>query len=101
MHCAQQNADIGDAKVTETTATQKELVKVSEIDLMLNARNLALAEQTGLNTLTPCPGCAGTLKKVNKVLKVDKALREQIDGRLKDTGLEFKGTVEKNTYCKC
>ncbi|MCJ7561292.1 heterodisulfide reductase-related iron-sulfur binding cluster, partial [Candidatus Bathyarchaeota archaeon] len=65
-----------------------------EIMLILAARNLALAEQQGLNILTLCPGCAGTLKKVNKILKEDKALREQINGHLKESGLEFKGTVE-------
>ncbi len=62
--------------------------------LILAARNLALAEQTGLNIITLCPGCAGTLKKVNKILKEDKALREQINGHLKESGLELKGTVE-------
>ena len=41
-----------------------------EIMLTLAARNLALAEQKGLNILTLCPGCAGTLKKVNKMLKL-------------------------------
>jgi heterodisulfide reductase subunit B len=65
-----------------------------KIMLILAARNLALAEQVGLNILTLCPGCAGTLKKVNKILKVDKTLREQINGHLKGSGLEFKGTVE-------
>ena len=60
--------------------------------LILAARDLALAEQVGLNILTLCPGCAGTLKKVNKILKADKTLREQINGHLKDSGLEFKGT---------
>ena len=65
-----------------------------ETMLILATRNLALAEQTGLNILTLCPGCAGTLKKVNKILKEDTALREQINGHLKDSGLEFKGTVE-------
>lgn len=64
-----------------------------ETMLILAARNLALAEQQGLNILTLCPGCAGTLKKVNKVLKADKTLREQINGHLKEAGLEFKGTV--------
>ena len=48
----------------------------------------------GLNILTLCPGCAGTLKKVNKILKADKALKEQINGHLKEAGLEFKGTIE-------
>ena len=64
-----------------------------ETMLILAARNLALAEQQGLNIITLCPGCAGTLKKVNKILKGDKALREQINGHLKESGLEFKGAV--------
>ncbi len=62
--------------------------------LILAAKNLAMAEQTGLNILTLCPGCAGTLKKVNKTLKEDKALKEQINVHLKEVGLEFKGTIE-------
>jgi heterodisulfide reductase subunit B2 len=65
-----------------------------ETMLILAARNIALAEQQGLNILTLCPGCAGSLKKVNKILKEDKALREQINGHLKESGLEFKGTIE-------
>ena len=65
-----------------------------EMMLILAARNLALAEQKGLNILTLCPGCAGTLKKVNKMLKEDKALREEINRHLKEGELEFKGTVE-------
>ncbi len=64
-----------------------------ETMLILAARNLALAEQKGLPILTLCPGCAGTLKKVNKILKEDKTLREQINSHLKESGLEFKGTV--------
>jgi heterodisulfide reductase subunit B len=62
--------------------------------LILAARNLALAEQKGLNIITLCPGCAGTLKKVNKMLKEDKALCEKINCHLKEAGLEFKGTVD-------
>lgn len=65
-----------------------------EMMLILAARNLALAEQKGLNILTLCPGCAGTLKKVNKMLKGDRALREEINKHLKEAGLEFKGTVD-------
>jgi heterodisulfide reductase subunit B len=65
-----------------------------ELMLILAARNLALAEQKGLNILALCPGCAGTLKKVNKMLKEDKTLREEINMHLKEAGLEFKGTVD-------
>ena len=65
-----------------------------ETMLILAARNLALAEQQKLNIITLCPGCAGTLKKVNKMLKADKTLAEQINTHLKESELEFKGTVE-------
>lgn len=65
-----------------------------ETMLILAARNLALAENKGLNIITLCPGCAGTLKKVNKMLKDDKVLKEQINGHLKEDGLEFRGTIQ-------
>ena len=65
-----------------------------DIMLALAARNLCVAEKQGLNIMTLCPGCAGTLRKVNKMLKEDKKLKELVNGYLKETGLEFKGTIE-------
>ena len=65
-----------------------------EMMLTLAARNLCLAEQQELNVVALCPGCAGTLRKVNNKLKENKELRERINGYLKETGLEFKGTIE-------
>jgi len=65
-----------------------------DIMLTLAARNLCIAEQQGLNIMTLCPGCAGTLRKVNKMLKEDKNLREMVNSYLKDVGIEFKGTIE-------
>ena len=65
-----------------------------ETMLTLASKNLAIAEQAGLKIITLCPGCAGTLKKVNKVLKEDKVLREQINGNLREAEMEFKGSVE-------
>jgi heterodisulfide reductase subunit B len=64
-----------------------------ETMLILAARNLALAEQKGLEIMALCPGCAGTLKKVSKMLKEDKHLRDEINKHLKEAGLEFVGTV--------
>jgi heterodisulfide reductase subunit B len=64
-----------------------------ETMLILAARNLAIAEQKGLDIVALCPGCAGTLKKVSKMLREDKRLCEEINGRLKEAGLEYKGTV--------
>jgi heterodisulfide reductase subunit B len=62
--------------------------------LVLAARNICIAEKEGLNIFTLCPGCAGTLRKVNKLLKEDKHERERVNGMLKEIGLEFKGTIE-------
>ncbi|MDR0459900.1 MAG: CoB--CoM heterodisulfide reductase iron-sulfur subunit B family protein [Nitrososphaerota archaeon] len=65
-----------------------------EVMLLLAAKNLAHAEQQGSNILTLCTGCAGTLKKVNKLLKEDNTLRQHVNERLKEVNLEFKGTTE-------
>jgi heterodisulfide reductase subunit B len=65
-----------------------------ETMLTLAAKNLAVAEHTGLNIITLCPGCAGTLKKVNKVLKDNTTLRDQINKNLQETELEYKGDVQ-------
>lgn len=69
-----------------------------ETMLILAARNLALAEEKGLDIITLCPGCAGTLKKVNKMLKEDKTLRDEINCHLKEAGLQFKGTVDAKHF---
>ena len=64
-------------------------------DLMLTmaARNLCLAEQQNLNIMALCNGCFGILNHVNKELKEDKKLKEKVNGYLKETGMEFKGTI--------
>lgn len=65
-----------------------------ETMLILSARNLGLAEREGLDIITLCPGCAGTLKKVNRMLREDKHLLGEINAHLKEAGLEFKGTIK-------
>ena len=62
-----------------------------DVMMVLAARNLCLAEQKGLDILTLCPGCAGTLRKVNKTLTENKKLREHINGILKENNLQFEG----------
>lgn len=59
--------------------------------LVLTARNLCLAEQKNMDILTLCPGCAGTLRKVNLSLQEDKKLKEHVNGILKEICMEFKG----------
>ena len=59
--------------------------------LVLAARNLCLAEEKGLDILTLCPGCAGTLRKVNKILQEDKKLKDHVNSILKEIDKQFEG----------
>jgi len=65
-----------------------------EMMVLLAARNLCIAEEKNMSIIALCPGCAGTLNKVNIMLKNDKKLREEINEYLKLDDLEFKGTIE-------
>jgi len=65
-----------------------------ELTLILSARNISVAEREGLNIMALCPGCAGTLKKVNRVLREDKGLREEVNKHLRESNLEFRGTID-------
>jgi len=65
-----------------------------ELMIMLASRNLCLAERSGLNILTLCNGCFGTLNKTNKMLMEDRSLREHVNKRLKEINMEFEGTIE-------
>ncbi len=58
------------------------------------ARNICLAEKQGVDILTVCNGCFGTLQDVNRRLKEDETLRAQVNEKLKRVGdYEFKGTI--------
>lgn len=65
-----------------------------DVMLTLAARNLCVAEREGMNILTLCNGCFGTLYKVNKTLKEDKEERARVNKYLNEFGMEFKGTIE-------
>ncbi len=62
--------------------------------LAISARNLAIAEEQGMDILTPCNGCFEMLKGTAVRLQVDKELREKINAVLAKTGHEFKGTTK-------
>ncbi len=57
------------------------------------ARNLALAEKTGLDLVTPCSSCFVTLTKTNLHLKEHKQLMEQVNKALAVAKLEYHGSV--------
>ena len=60
----------------------------------LAARNLAIAEEMGLQILTPCNGCFETLKTVDSSLKGDAKLKGEVNQRLSKIGREYKGETE-------
>jgi len=62
--------------------------------LYLSARNLAVAEKTGLNDLlVMCNGCHLTLSEAMHFLDHDEKLRERINSLLKDEGLKYTGSI--------
>jgi heterodisulfide reductase subunit B len=57
------------------------------------ARNLALAEKTGLDLVTPCSNCYVVLDTANDNLKEYPALKEQVGKALAVAKLSYKGGV--------
>jgi succinate dehydrogenase / fumarate reductase cytochrome b subunit len=64
--------------------------------LHLNARILAYAEETGLDTLmTICNVCTLNLRQANHALKLDAALLERVNANLRSVGVPaYSGAVE-------
>lgn len=61
--------------------------------VLSSAQNLALAEKQGLNILTLCKCCFGSLKKVECLLKEDSRLRQEVNQTLADNGLKYEGNI--------
>jgi heterodisulfide reductase subunit B len=57
-----------------------------EAGLLMAARNLALAEARGLDILTLCSACTGTLTEANHRLREDAELLAWVNGELADMG---------------
>ncbi len=66
--------------------------------LLSSARNLALAERAGLDILTICNCCYGSLKYAEHVLKENTAMREEINAALASEGLKFNGTIRPRHF---
>ena len=62
--------------------------------LALGARNLALAEEMGLDIVTGCNGCYGTLREVWCEYRENKEVAEKVDRYLSQIGRSFKGKVK-------
>jgi len=60
----------------------------------MSARNLALAEKTGLDLVTACSSCYCTLRRTNSLLKQHPQLKGEVDEALAAAGLEYHGGVQ-------
>jgi heterodisulfide reductase subunit B len=62
--------------------------------LVSSGRNLALAERSGLDMLTLCKCCYGSLRKARHTLREDKDLRQEVNRILSREGLQVACTGE-------
>jgi succinate dehydrogenase / fumarate reductase cytochrome b subunit len=64
------------------------------LSLVLNARNICYAEKLGVDIVTLCNTCQLNLAITNKRLKEDEKLKAKVNEKLKEVGLEYKGSIE-------
>ncbi|MHA1906064.1 MAG: CoB--CoM heterodisulfide reductase iron-sulfur subunit B family protein [Candidatus Thorarchaeota archaeon] len=62
--------------------------------LTMGARNLALAEEAGVDIMAACAGCFESLSMVRHVLETDSEKMETVNEVLKSIGKEYKGEVK-------
>lgn len=77
--------------------------QVQDVDenfgLLINARNLALAEQQGFDKImTVCNTCTLMLRTAKQKLDNDPALKAKVNEALAEIDLEYKGTCEVTHY---
>jgi heterodisulfide reductase subunit B2 len=64
------------------------------------ARNITIAEDMGMDVLTECNGCFGSLRESNNLLKEDEEFKGKINGILGEVGREFKGEVNVRHFAE-
>ncbi len=62
--------------------------------LTLGARNLALAEEAGVDIMAACAGCFESLSMARHVLETDAEGKKKVNEVLKSIGKEYKGEVK-------
>ncbi len=65
-----------------------------QLSLTLNARNICYAEKLGLTMVTICNTCQLNTAMTKERLDSDPKLKDQINGKLAEVNLEYKGTSE-------
>ncbi len=65
-----------------------------EAYILSSAKNFSLAEREGLDVLTFCNGCYGSLKRANFSFKTNTLLQTVTRNRLKEQGLVYEGSLQ-------
>ncbi|MCL6558314.1 MAG: CoB--CoM heterodisulfide reductase iron-sulfur subunit B family protein [Firmicutes bacterium] len=60
----------------------------------VGARNLTIAEEKGLDIVTVCGSCYGSLAEAKYKMKTNPEIKDKVNEILKDIGREYKGTSE-------
>ncbi len=64
------------------------------------ARNVTIAEDMGMDIMTECNGCFGSLFESNHMLQEDEEMKEKINKVLAEVGREFKGEVNVRHFAE-
>lgn len=62
--------------------------------LVIAARNITIAEELGVDIITGCNGCYGTLRDAWFELEHEPELKKMVNEHLAKVGREYKGTIE-------
>jgi succinate dehydrogenase / fumarate reductase cytochrome b subunit len=83
------------AEMTTASCTGAGVLQEKDLRLgdVLNARTFALAEQQGLPIMTICSTCQGVMSQANHRLTTRADYLQEINGLLKEEGLEYRGTT--------
>jgi len=68
--------------------------------LVIAARNITIAEELGVDIITGCNGCYGTLRDAWYELEHEYELKKMINEHLAKVGREFKGSIEPKHVVK-
>ncbi len=71
-----------------------------ETSILMSARNMALAEERGLDILTLCNACTVTLVEAQEELKKNSKLRESVNEKLAKIGRNYKGKVKVKHFAR-
>jgi len=83
------------AEMTTASCTGAGVLQEKDLRLgdALNARTFALAEQQNLPIMTICSTCQGVMSQANHRLTSKADYLQEINGLLKEEGLEYRGTT--------